>query len=141
MPTTRTLKLLQPIKAPEGDTLEVTLREPTAEEFFELGEPRSTVWSGDPTTAKLKTAGQTLEMKTVENGVALKKYMERCIVKPNFLLVMAQVSLADAMRIKEEFLLFFDLALAATSEPPATSLSSISSSAGRESADGSISLK
>ena len=135
MAKTCTVKLLDPVGGHGGEVTEVVLREPTAEEFFELGEPRTTVFTTDPSSVGMKTSGRAVEMKQLDNGPTLKRYIERCVVKPDGLIV-AQCSLRDAMRIKEEFLLFFDSALASASTPPATSSSSTSSSAAPQSAAG-----
>lgn len=109
MAKTITVKLQQSIIDHGGPTTEVIVREPTCEEFFELGEPRTTVFTTDPSTKHLKTAGAAVEMKQVDNGPAIKRYLTQCIVKPDALLVFAQCSLADGMRIREEFLTFFEL--------------------------------
>lgn len=129
MAKTISVKLCHPFPGHGGSVTEVVLREPTAEEFFELGEPRTTIFAADPTTTHLKTASQTVEMKQVDNGPAIKKYLEKCVKSPDALLLFTSLSLADAMQVKESLLSFFDLALAAASATPATSSSSTSNSA------------
>lgn len=123
-----TIKLLDPVIGHGGKVTEVVLREPTADEFFELGEPRTQVFTVDPMSYGRKTGPVVHETKQVDNGAVIKKYLERCAVNPEFL-ILANASLRDAMRIKEEFLLFFDSALVAASPTPATSSSSSSNSA------------
>jgi hypothetical protein len=135
MPKTIKVQLTKPIIGHKGPVSEVELREPTCEEFFELGDPRTTVFTVDEATAGLRTSGKNTEVKQVENGAVIKKYLQRCLVEPDALAVFAQCPLADALRIKEAFLGFFDSALVAASVMDATSSSSTSSSSAQPTAE------
>jgi hypothetical protein len=135
MPKTIKVQLTKPIISHKGPVSEVELREPTCEEFFELGDPRTTVFTVDEATAGLRTSGKNTEVKQVENGAVIKKYLQRCLVEPDALTVFAQCPLADALRIKETLLNFFDSALVAASVMDATSSSSISSSSAQPTAE------
>lgn len=93
MPT-KSIKLTKPIQG-HGRMFEaVTLREPTAREYLELGEPQSPVYRG-----------QTVMM--ADNDATIAQYIERCIVEPNALLVVGQATLADIIKLREAVLGFF----------------------------------
>jgi hypothetical protein len=134
MPKTIKVTLTNSITGHKGPTSEVVLREPTCEEFFELGEPRTTVFSTDQATTGMITQSKNMEMKQIDNGPVIKKYLTRCMVEPDYLIVSTQCSLADGLRLKEALLGFFDLALVAASLTDATSSSSTSNSAAQPNA-------
>jgi hypothetical protein len=136
MPKTIKVQLTKPIISHKGPLSEIEIREPTCEEFFELGDPRTTIFTVDETTAGLRTSGKNTEVKQVENGAVIKKYLQRCLVEPDSLVVFPQCSMADALRIKEAFLGFFDSALVAASQLEPTCSSSTSSSAAQQTAEG-----
>ena len=100
------VQLRDPIQG-HGELInEVVLREPRSHEFFSLGEPFIVAKNSDGS------------MFPVENGDAIRSYIERCCVKPDALLL-GQLSLSDAMAVKEAMLRFFEQAQA-TSKAPAT---------------------
>jgi hypothetical protein len=109
MPNTKTITLLDPFDGHGGKVTEVVLREPRGRDFIELGDPFVYARTEDKMIV------------SAENDVAIKGYIERCIEKPNVLLVMSQLSLVDMMAIKEAILQNFMDARRALSAGPAKS--------------------
>ena len=108
--------LTSPITTHEGQVSEIALREPRARDFFELGEPF--------VRQKVAEAG---EVEIIEIPGVVGSYVERCMTKPGpeFL---AQVSLPDALRLRDAVMGFFGDALRAAYPNAATSSSSTSGS-------------
>ncbi len=112
MPKTVTVKLENPIVAHGGQKSEVILREPRGVDFIELGEPFC-----------YARADKGLVVHA-ENDQAIKGYLERCIVEPDYLLVMSQATLRDMILIKENL---FDFFVGARRDRSASTLNSLSS--------------
>jgi hypothetical protein len=89
------IELTTPIKGHGRTYSQVKLREPTARDYIELGEPQQLIWA--PNRA----------MTQSDNDVTISAYLHRCIREPNADIVLAQVTLADAMRIRKGLLDFF----------------------------------
>jgi hypothetical protein len=96
------IELVEPITGHEGQIRHVVLREPNAADCWELGEPF--VVARNPDGA----------VYAVENDVTIKRYIERCVVSPNTLLL-GRLGLADALAVKAALLDFFTKA---RSTPP-----------------------
>lgn len=115
MAKTVTVTLREPIVGHAGAITEVVLRPPGLTEYARIGEPWSVVPSANG------------EGVVVENDAAIAAYLECCFVEPKDPLLLGQVQLADAMRIKTELLNFFGAARQASMSPTSpTSSSSIS---------------
>lgn len=112
MAKTVTITLTDPFKGHHGDVTKVVVREPKGAEYIAHGEPAVFGRTGNNGAAVL-----------VENDTAIRGYMECCIVEPNAMLVMAQASLIDTMKIKQEILSFFQVARLALSETGSSSSS------------------
>lgn len=97
---TKTIQLKRPFSAPAGTVTQVKVQEPTAGEFFAFGAPQTWV----------KAAGG---MALVDNDAVIRAYAERLIIEPDPLLAMSQMSVLDAIAVKEAICDFFR-------EPPAT---------------------
>lgn len=95
MAKTVTITLLEPIVGHDGAVREIVMRPPNLMEFARIGEPLTAMAGAD---------GNAI---VVDNDVAITAYLERCIVEPKDKLLLDQVQLADAFRIKEAFLDFF----------------------------------
>lgn len=102
--------LTKPIVTHEGDVTEITLREPKGRDFLELGEP----W--------VFTRGPNGESLSNPVPDIVNAYVERCVEKPGSV-YLAQLGLADAMRVRRAVLDFFPAAAQAAFPDPATSSS------------------
>lgn len=89
-----TVPLKRPFPGAEGPVNSVVLQEPTAGDYFALGAPQTWV----------KAAGG---MALVDNDQAIRAYAERLIVKPDPLLAMTQMSVLDAIAVKDAIIGFF----------------------------------
>ena len=89
-----TVALKRPFPGAEGPVNSIILQEPTAGDYFALGAPQTWV----------KASGG---MALVDNDQAIKAYAERLIVKPDPLLAMTQMSVLDAIAVKDTILGFF----------------------------------
>lgn len=87
--------LSDPIRGHGGEITKVVLREPRALDFFELGEPIAFAVSKDGM------------QYTADNEGTIKLYIDRCLVEPKDPLLLEQLSLADAMKLKETVVNFF----------------------------------
>jgi hypothetical protein len=106
MPKTATVELTDPFPGHGGSQVtKVVVREPRGSEYVTHGEPAVFARTGNNGAAVL-----------AENDTAIKAYLDCCIVEPNSLLVMSQVSLIDMMKIKQEVLGFFQAARLALSD-------------------------
>lgn len=108
MSKTIKIELLDPIETPQGIVTSISFREPKARDFAELGEPFQFVRLPNGTHY------------VVEHDNAIRGYIERCVMAPVDPVTLGGASLADAMRIKDEFLFFFGRERARTSNAPAT---------------------
>lgn len=95
MTKTVTVKLKDPFPGHGGMMDEVVLREPRGRDYIELGDPVS-----------YARADKGLIVHA-ENDAAIKSYIERCIVSPDALLAMANLTLVDMMSVKDALLDFF----------------------------------
>ena len=95
MPKTVKVKLENPILDHGGNKTEVVLREPRGIDFVELGEPFS-----------YARADKGLVVHA-ENDVAIKGYLERCVVEPDWQIVWGQATLLDMIQIKDALFGFF----------------------------------
>lgn len=86
--------LSTPIKGHAGPISEVVLRAPKAADFFELGEPQVVAY------------GKEGLGYVAENTETVRAYIERLVIEPDAMLL-AQLSLADAMKVKSAVLGFF----------------------------------
>jgi hypothetical protein len=115
---TITIQLRDPITGHGGRITTVGVREPNGREYTQFGDP----FVYARTDAKV--------MVSAENDIAIKSYIEHCIVPPegaDVLLIMSQLSLIDMMRVKETVLGFF---LGARQELSGATASSSSSTSG-----------
>lgn len=109
---TITVNLVDPITTPRGEVTSAILREPTAREYFALGEPFAFASAAQ---------GTTLPM---EREDVIADYLGRCLQSPLTLDLVEGSSIANAYRLKEAVLGFFAQARsAATSNAPPTSSS------------------
>jgi hypothetical protein len=118
MPKTTTVELSEPIITHGGALRSVTFREPTAAEYWRIGEIR-------------RYGNASGVIYAVENEGALKSYIETCLVDPKDPLALDQIkSLKDGMKIKEAISNFFMSAeLGSISTTSSDSSSSIPNSA------------
>src|SRR5262245_1615460 len=100
MPKQITIQLAEPLAGHQGPIATVVVREPRAAEFFRLGEPFAYARNADGT------------IFTVENAETVKAYLDALIVEPADRLLIEQLSLSDAMKVKETVLGFFTAARA-----------------------------
>jgi hypothetical protein len=98
MAKTVRVPLSSPIVGHKETFSSVELREPKAAEYWENGEPARWAHTQDGVAYK------------VENDAAIKAYIEACVVSPGDVLLLGQLSLADAMLVKEAVLGFFTAA-------------------------------
>jgi hypothetical protein len=87
--------LQEPIDGHGGKVTAVVVREPTAAEYFAIGEPQVTARNPDGT------------IYSIENDASIDAYMDRCIVEPDPLLAKKQMGLADGIAVKAALLGFF----------------------------------
>lgn len=88
------IELTTPIVGHSGPITKVVLRAPLAGDFFLLGEPFA------------YAASKEGLVYSAENAEVVRGYIERLLIEPNALLL-ANVSLKDAMRIKAVLMDFF----------------------------------
>jgi hypothetical protein len=86
----------------------IELKEPTGAQYADLGEPRLIVRLADG-------GGYWIEQPTV-----IRAYLERCIAHEGGADLLSLMSLADAMRVKEQLIGFFTSA--AAKQPPSKSI-------------------
>ena len=95
MPKTTTIELSEPLITHGGAFRSITFREPTAAEYWRIGEIR-------------RYGNASGVIYAVENEGAVKSYIEACLVEPKDPLVLNQIkSLKDGMKIKEAISDFF----------------------------------
>lgn len=95
MAKTVTVELSEAIIGHTGPVSRVVIKEPTAGDYFALGEP--SVWG----------RGADGNSFIVENVEVVEGYVSRCVQEPNDPLILNQMSLADAMKVKDAVLGFF----------------------------------
>ena len=118
----KSIDLLTPLLDHSGPVRQVVLREPRAADFFELGDPVAWARSGDM-------------VYSADKDAVVKAYIDRCVVEPKNTLLLEQLSLADAMRLRDAVIDFFTDARLKTLPQPATSSSSGSGSPTPQPAD------
>lgn len=91
------IDLADPLVGHSGPQSVVTLREPTAGDYFDLGEPAVVARNADGT------------LYTVENDAAIRAYIQRCIVDADPL-VLEGSSLRNGLLVKAAVLNFFSAA-------------------------------
>jgi hypothetical protein len=84
-----------------GEVTKVVLQEPSALDFFKLG----------PVQTWVRAAGG---MALVDEDSAIAAYIDRMIVEPDPLLAVRQMSLIDAIAVREGVLSFFRESAATT---------------------------
>lgn len=104
--------LTKPLIGPNGTIGKVIIREPTAADYFKLGDPHSFAQAAD---------GLIL---SAEREEVVQAYMKRCVIEPANSMLLEQMVLADAIRVKEAILNFFTAARSTKSQSDATSSSS-----------------
>lgn len=88
-----TIDLLDPLTGHKGPVKTITIREPKGKEFLAFGDPYIVARQPDGT------------LYPVEDGGAIARYIEACVdLDP---LLLDQLGLADAIRVKETVLGFF----------------------------------
>lgn len=96
MPNTAIVELVEPLLGHGEPIRRLVLKEPTGRDYISLGEPMVVARNPDGTAY------------AVENTAVIEQYVERCITEPKDpLLVIPQLGLSDAMRLKEAVLGFF----------------------------------
>lgn len=106
--------LKRPFPGHDGQVTEIVLQEPTADDFFALGAPQTWVRAGEG-------------MALVDDEKVIRAYVVRCMLKPDPVLAFSQMSVVDAIAVKDAVIGFFtDVAPAAPS--PATKSSNSTSS-------------
>ena len=96
MPTT--IKFEKPIVWHEKHVSEVVLKEPTGQTFIDLGEPR------------LVVSSRSGSVYWAEMPDTIKAYLDRCIDHEGGSPLLAQLSLADAKKVKAALFDFFESA-------------------------------
>ncbi|MGJ5205032.1 hypothetical protein [Bradyrhizobium sp. HKCCYLR20261] len=91
----KTIPLKRPIDGPKGRIAAVVLQEPASADYWILGDPRTWV----------KAKGG---MALVDNDEVIRAYTERMIIEPDPLLAMNNLSILDAMAVKNGVLSFFE---------------------------------
>jgi hypothetical protein len=118
MPKTITVKLRTPIVGHGAPVTEVIVREPAGKDLMELGEPYSFI--------RTPKEGVPIFNEYVE---IVQAYIQRCVTAPkaDWLLLEGQLSLIDALAVKEALLGFFLAAHLELSRERSDSSSSTSS--------------
>jgi hypothetical protein len=98
MPKETTIPLTDPFDGHGGAIIkEIVLREPSPALYYSLGDPASWVKTTDSAVL-------------VEADSVIEAYLGKCIIKPDPVLAIAKMSLADAMKVKDGLLDFFSAA-------------------------------
>ncbi len=101
-----TIALSTPLVGHAGPITDVVLREPTAGEYFSLGEVSTIARTGDG------------GFYTIDLPETRKAYIEACIVEPkDKVLVLGQLSLTDGMKVAEAIDRFLLAARSAITAP------------------------
>jgi hypothetical protein len=98
MAKTKAVPLATPLVGHNKHFQSVEIREPTAADFWENGEPTRWAYTKDGIGFR------------IENDAAIKAYIEACVVEPKDPLLLGQMTLADAIAVKEAVLDFFTAA-------------------------------
>lgn len=125
MPKTVTIKLadlkVDPLTGHHGLIQEIVLREPTFDEYVELGEPRQFYFMADGQTAV-----------PIDDPATVGEYMRRCLVSPTDPSLLAQGGLKLARAMKAKVIGFFRFGdeedEASTSSPTTSSSTDASAS-------------
>jgi hypothetical protein len=110
MANQKTIDLSSPLPGHGELIRKVVLKEPTYADYMSLGDPFVIARNSDGS------------LFPVENGDVIRAYIDRCCVSPDPLLL-AGLSLADAMAVKGAVLSFFTEAQATPSTPVTSSSS------------------
>jgi len=101
--TTKIIPLSTPIQGHTGPISQVLVKEPTGRDYMALGEPSIWARNADGTSY------------VIEHTEVIEKYIERCLADPKDPLLLSQLGLADAMKVKDAVLDFFGAARKAAS--------------------------
>jgi hypothetical protein len=101
-----TIKLTTPIEGPEGQIHEIVLREPKYADLMLLGEP----------AAYARSDGGMIY--TADKDETIHAYIERLLDAPKDRALLNQVTLADALQLREAVFGFFHMARKTTVEAP-----------------------
>jgi len=112
MSKTIKIDLPDPVETHSGLISKVEFREPSARDYFSLGDPYQLVRGADG------------GVFVVEKDDVILSYMERCVQAPVDPIALGAMSLAGAIICREKFLSFFETARARMSNMPVTSSSS-----------------
>jgi hypothetical protein len=93
-----TIKLINPITGHEGQIAEIVLRAPKYSDVMALGEP---------TTYARSEGGM---IYTAERDGVVQSYIERLLVEPKDTGLLAQLSIADTLKLKDTVSGFFGAA-------------------------------
>ena len=104
----RIITLISPIQWMEKPLTKVELREPKGSDYLDNGEPRIAARNSDGTAY------------WVEDKVAIKRYLDACMVTEGGAHLLRELSLADIRQVWEGLLLFFSDADQAISEKSST---------------------
>ena len=117
-----TIPLAEPLLGHHGAIHKVVVREPTFEDYIDLG--------GDPYTVARSAEGAAF---VVEDAEKVRAYVNRCIVEPTDKLILEKASFRVARAVKEAVLSFFlpePAAGGASATSPTTSSSPAAGSPG-----------
>lgn len=97
------IQLVNPIEGPSGPIATIELREPKFRDLMLLGEPAA------------YARGDDGALFQIEKDDVVQAYIERLMIEPKDRAVLAQVSLADALQLREVVFGFFEEARKAIS--------------------------
>lgn len=96
MRETIVIPLSKPLRAHGGESIkQIVLREPTFDEYLDVGDPYTFAASNEGTPF------------AVENADVIKRYIELCLVEPKDSLLLKQAGARVAREVKEKLLAFF----------------------------------
>ncbi|HWL06725.1 MAG TPA: hypothetical protein VNQ99_17615 [Xanthobacteraceae bacterium] len=90
-----TIQLKKPLSSPAGPVNRIVMREPTFDEYLQIGDPQTVAMSAEGTPF------------VVENTEVIKQYFAVCLVEPKEVEVLSQASAYVAREVKQKFLGFF----------------------------------
>lgn len=94
----KTIQLKNPILWHDKQLSEVTLREPTAADYFAIGELANPMRRKDGSTIMVEDVG------------AISAYVERCLITEGGAHLLPIMSLADGMEVRAAIVDFFSIA-------------------------------
>lgn len=96
MRETIVIPLSKPLRAHGGESIkQIVLREPTFDEYLEIGDPYTVAASNEGTPF------------AVENSEVIKRYIDLCLVEPKDSLLLKQAGARVARQVKDKLLAFF----------------------------------